>query len=905
MCQQMMDPERFIPRSFRIRQTIAMPGTADSHGETRRHGGWLLQITAWPLAAMLVLGCQPAQTPAPSEPSNSTSSAAAEIPPIDQTTERDSSLAGEDTSAVDSTTSEEATDTAESPEETTVVASSGEVDQNTDVAEVQTTVGNEEVQEVEPADSSAGNGSVELTTADATPNAGESNESPNKVTSTDPTTVGNPSENATLEQGDWAQWGGSCYRNNVPIAKNIPADWSIGTIDRRTSEWSQEGAKNIKWVFRVGSQTYGNPVVADGQVYIGTNNAASYLPRYPAKVDLGCLIAIRESDGEFLWQHSSEKLSTGRVHDWPLQGICCAPLVEGDRLWFVSSRGHIVCLDTKGYYDGEDDGPVEAEAARLFKENPTLHAGMDDGLLSDTLRAVLTQNGVDLQGRVRVKPREADATWLLSVKQKKVTHYYQIQLVDGQLGVHRLDSEEQLDPSEDAKIVSVEVRLDAGFAEGRVSGGFRALCRERGFGFDADPEVTVVEPKQKWSATLTVDGMLRTVNIRQQGPSLVASVQLSTSDVTDADTVWVYDMMSELQVSQHNMCSCSVTVLGDILFVNTSNGVDQTHKNIPSINSPSFMAMNKHTGEVYWTDASPGKNILHGQWSSPTIGVLGGVPQVVFAGGDGWVYSFRADKGQDGKPELLWSFDANPKTSEWVLGGRGTRNNIIATPVIYDGLVYAAVGQDPEHGDGNGHLWCIDPSKRGDVSAELAVRVDDREQVIPHRRLQAVIEDEGEVAIDNPNSAVVWHFDTYDQNGDGEIDFHEEMHRSCGTVAIKDDILFIADFSGIFHCLHAKTGKVHWSYDMFSAAWGSPLIVDGKVYIGDEEGEVSVFPLTTDPAVALVGEEDDRKPAIAEIDMDNSVYSTPIVANGVLFVANRTHVFAITHMPDDELAERD
>ena len=92
---------------------------------------------------------------------------------------------------------------------------------------------------------------------------------------------------------------------------------------------------------------------------------------------------------------------------------------------------------------------------------------------------------------------------------------------------------------------------------------------------------------------------------------------------------------------------------------------------------------------------------------------------------------------------------------------------------------------------------------------------------------------------------------------------------------------------------------------MFSAAWGSPLIVDGKVYIGDEEGDASVFPLTTDPAVALVGEEDDRKPAIAEIDMDNSVYSTPIVANGVLFVANRTHLFAITHMPDDELAERD
>ena len=97
-------------------------------------------------------------------------------------------------------------------------------------------------------------------------------------------------------------------------------------------------------------------------------------------------------------------------------------------------------------------------------------------------------------------------------------------------------------------------------------------------------------------------------------------------------------------------------------------------------NAPSFLALNKHTGAILWTDKSPGENILHGQWSSPAAGVLGGVPQVIFAGGDGWVYSFRADAGKDGRPELLWQFDANPKESKWVVGGAGTRNNIIATP---------------------------------------------------------------------------------------------------------------------------------------------------------------------------------------------------------------------------------
>ena len=217
-----------------------------------------------------------------------------------------------------------------------------------------------------------------------------------------------------------------------------------------------------------------------------------------------------------------------------------------------------------------------------------------------------------------------------------------------------------------------------------------------------------------------------------------------------------------------------------------------------------------------------------------------------------------------------------------MIGGQGTRNNIIATPVLVNERVYVAVGQDPEAGDGPGHLWCIDPTRRGDVSPQLVVHVSDRTQPLPHRRLRAVNPEEDEIAIDNPNSAVVWHYDRYDQNGDGEFDFEETMHRSCGTVAIKDKLLFIADFSGLFHCLDSETGKVHWSYDMFAQAWGSPLIADGKVYIGDEDGDLTIFELSGQS----------HEP-IAEIDMRNSVYSTPIVSHNVLYICNKTHLFAI------------
>lgn len=507
-----------------------------------------------------------------------------------------------------------------------------------------------------------------------------------------------------VKPSDWPQWGGSSYRNNTPQGTDIATEWDL------------ESKKNIKYSTAVGSQTYGNPVVANGKLYVGTNNGSGYVKRFPATVDLGCLICYDEETGKFLWQHSSEKLPTGRVHDWPLQGICCSPYVDGDRVWYVTSRGEVVCLDAHGFHDGKNDGIVQDEV----KEG-----------------------------------------------------------------------------------------------------------------------------------------------------------------TNEADVIWKYDMMKDLGISQHNMCSCSLTALGDLLFVVTGNGVDEGHINLPAPDAASFFCMDRNTGKVYWTDNSPGTNVLHGQWSSPAVGVLGGVPQVLFGGGDGWLYSFLAEKTPDGKAKLLWKFDCNPKESKYLLGGRADRNHLIGTPVIYDGMVYIGVGEDPEHGEGVGHLYCIDPTKRGDVSPELVFNKKDPNTPIPHKRIQACVKDEGDFTKPNPNSAVIWHYMGEDSNKDGELAFEEQMHRTCGTVSIKDDVLYIADFSGLVHCLRARTGKPYWTHDMLAAAWSSPLIVDGHVYIGDEDGDVTIFKHGT------------KLEVVREINMGNSVYTTPVVANNILYIANRTHVFAI------------
>ncbi len=512
----------------------------------------------------------------------------------------------------------------------------------------------------------------------------------------------------------WPQWGGSAARNNVSDATGLATTWCVGEFDEATGSWQSQTAKHVKWVARLGSESYGSPVIAAGKVFCATNNGAGYLKRYPASVDLGCLLAFRQTDGQFLWQFSSEKLKAGREIDWPMQGICCSPLVEGERLWIVTNRGEVVCLDTEGFTDHENDGPITDE------------------------------------------------------------------------------------PSDNA-------------------------C--------------------------------------------------------EADLVWRFNMMRQLGSVQHNMCSCSVTAAGDLLFVCTSNGVDGAHETIPAPDAPSFIALDKRSGKLVWADNSPGKNILHGQWGSPAFAVLGGVPQVLFPGGDGWLYSFLAKATSDGRPKLLWKFDCNPKTSVWEGNGQGDRNELIATPVVWKGRVYLATGQDPEAGEGPADLWCIDPTRRGDVSAELVV--DRQGQPVPPRRFRAVDPEAGEQVRPNPNSAALWHYRGYDANGDGTLDFEETMHRTIAMVAIHNGLLIAGDFSGLVHCLDATTGRVHWTHDMLAAVWGSPLIADGKIYLGDEDGDVAVFACSA------------QKRLLAENAMNNSVYSSPAALGGTLYVSTKSHLLAI------------
>jgi outer membrane protein assembly factor BamB len=348
--------------------------------------------------------------------------------------------------------------------------------------------------------------------------------------------------------------------------------------------------------------------------------------------------------------------------------------------------------------------------------------------------------------------------------------------------------------------------------------------------------------------------------------------------------VWSVDMMKELNVFPHNMTASSVVAHGDLVYVITGNGVDDAHRNVPSPDAPAIVAFNKNTGKVVWQKNPVGDRILHGQWASAAVADVNGRAQVIAPLGDGWVYSFDADTG-----ELIWKFDSNPKESLYFPGGSGGRNELIATPVVHDNRMYIANGQDPEHGEGTGRLWCVDITKTGDISKELATEE-------PAAAAAAAAPAGGELlgpasiakprkGKPNPNSGVVWEFESLDANKDGKIKREERMNRSISTVSVTPEgLVFAPDFSGFLHCLDAKTGQLYWTHDMEAAMWGSPLYADGKIYLGDEDGDVAIFKASKDKSAAE---------PIAEHNMGSSVYGSPVFANGTLYILSNNRLFAI------------
>jgi outer membrane protein assembly factor BamB len=312
---------------------------------------------------------------------------------------------------------------------------------------------------------------------------------------------------------------------------------------------------------------------------------------------------------------------------------------------------------------------------------------------------------------------------------------------------------------------------------------------------------------------------------------------------TDADIIWRFDMKEELGVFPHNITNCGPLIAGDRVVVTTSNGVDWSHTSIPNPRAPALCMLDKNTGALLGEEATGvSARTLHSNWSSPAFGKIGDQDLIIFGGGDGWCYGLDTKTTKtDGVDILneLWRYDCNPPHYR-VKNGMPLKyathdgpSEVIATPVFYKNRVYTAIGQDPEHGEGLGNFVCIDATKKGDIT----------------------------------KTGTIWSYD--------------KIARSLSTASIADGLLYVADFSGFIHCLDAETGKPYWVFDSKSHIWGSTLVADGKVYIGTEDGDL------------LILQAGKTMKELKRIDMRAPVYATPVVANGTLYVATHTHLFAI------------
>src|SRR5829696_7608802 len=164
---------------------------------------------------------------------------------------------------------------------------------------------------------------------------------------------------------DQPQWGEAWSRNMVSKERGLPADFD------------SKAMRNVKWVAKLGNETHSTPVVANGRVFIGTNNSDPRDPKHQG--DRGVLMCFKEETGELLWQLVVPKREEDKYHDWPNAGISSPATVEGDRVYIVSSRGEVMCLDVRGMANG-NDGPFTNEVAQ-FTPSPGPFEAMDEATI--------------------------------------------------------------------------------------------------------------------------------------------------------------------------------------------------------------------------------------------------------------------------------------------------------------------------------------------------------------------------------------------------------------------------------------------------------------------------------------------------------------------------------------------
>lgn len=316
----------------------------------------------------------------------------------------------------------------------------------------------------------------------------------------------------------------------------------------------------------------------------------------------------------------------------------------------------------------------------------------------------------------------------------------------------------------------------------------------------------------------------------------------------DADILWKFDLKSDpaVRIWPHDAAHSSVLIHGQHLYLNSGNGVDNTHKVIRRPDAPSLVVLDKSSGQLLAVDGEQmGADTFHCTWSSPALGRIDGLETIVFAGGNGILYGFEplpeetpARTATPAKLKKRWQirFDPTAPTDDphRYLNNRASGPaNIYGMPVVLDGRIFATGGGDWFWGKNAAWIKCFQPRGSGDLGT----------------------------------NALVWSSDV--------------GRHTMATPAIADGLAFVTDALHNLHCVDAKTGALVWTQDLGGEIWASALAADHKVYVGTRRGAFWIFALSRE------------KQILQQSELGAPISATAVAANGTLFLTTAQKLTAL------------
>lgn len=313
----------------------------------------------------------------------------------------------------------------------------------------------------------------------------------------------------------------------------------------------------------------------------------------------------------------------------------------------------------------------------------------------------------------------------------------------------------------------------------------------------------------------------------------------------DADIVWLFDLTSGAGIWSHDAAHSSILIRGDHLYLNTGTGVDNTHRKIRTPDAPSLVVIDKRTGRLLARDDEHmAPRIFHSTWSAPSMAEVNGRPLIFFAGGNGVVYAFEPlpaapPAGEVAKLKKVWEFDCDPaapkeEVHRYTQNRRESPSDIFGMPVFQEGKIFVAGGGDIWWGKNEAWLQCVDATQTGEVT----------------------------------RTAQRWSYPL--------------VRHVMSTPAVADGLVFIADIGQTVHCVDAQTGKAYWTHDASGEIWASPFVADGKVYLGTRRGQFLILAAAKEKRV------------LSAMELSSPISATAMAANGTLYVATMSHLYAVS-----------